>query len=224
MSLILSGTDGLSDVDGTAATPAIRGTDANTGIFFGTDIIGFSEGGVEAMRINASGNLQTIATIGVGNATPSTSGAGITFPSGDTHYSSNANTLDDYEEGTWPPAFTTSGGGFSTTYTIQSGTYVKVGRLVTVWLNMVVGTKSASGSGYLQLTGLPFPIATGISEFGGSVGMSYLWSSNPCICIQPSSGTSTAVLNYTFTNSNCIGADIASGCYFRATITYQSDA
>jgi hypothetical protein len=56
MSLILSGTDGLSDVDGSAATPAIRGTDANTGIFFGTDIIGFSEGGVEAMRIDANGN------------------------------------------------------------------------------------------------------------------------------------------------------------------------
>jgi hypothetical protein len=57
MSLILSGTDGLSEVDGTAATPAIRGTDANTGIFFGTDIIGFSEGGVEAMRIDSSGNV-----------------------------------------------------------------------------------------------------------------------------------------------------------------------
>jgi hypothetical protein len=64
MSLILSGTDGLSDVDGSAATPAIRGTDANTGIFFGTDIIGFSEGGVEAMRINASGD------IGIGTASP----------------------------------------------------------------------------------------------------------------------------------------------------------
>jgi hypothetical protein len=60
MSLILSGTDGLSDVDGTAATPAIRGTDANTGIFFGTDIIGFSEGGVEAARINSSGQFDLV--------------------------------------------------------------------------------------------------------------------------------------------------------------------
>ena len=59
MTLILSGTDGLSDVDGTAATPALRGTDANTGIFFGTDIIGFSEGGVEAARFNASGVFTT---------------------------------------------------------------------------------------------------------------------------------------------------------------------
>jgi hypothetical protein len=59
MTLILSGTDGLSDVDGSAATPAIRGTDANTGIFFpAADTIAFSEGGVEAMRLDSSGNLQ----------------------------------------------------------------------------------------------------------------------------------------------------------------------
>jgi hypothetical protein len=63
MTLILSGTDGLSDIDGSAAAPAIRGTDANTGIFFGTDIIGFSEGGVEAMRINASGNVEVVGTL-----------------------------------------------------------------------------------------------------------------------------------------------------------------
>ena len=59
MTLILSGTDGLSDVDGSAATPAIRGTDANTGIFFpAADTIAFSEGGVESMRLDSSGNLQ----------------------------------------------------------------------------------------------------------------------------------------------------------------------
>jgi hypothetical protein len=58
MTLILSGTDGLSDIDGSAATPAIRGTDANTGIFFpAADTIGFAEGGTEVMRINSSGNV-----------------------------------------------------------------------------------------------------------------------------------------------------------------------
>jgi len=65
MSLILSGTDGLSDVDGSAATPAIRGTDTNTGIFFpAADTIAFSEGGVEAARFDSAGNL------GVGTTSP----------------------------------------------------------------------------------------------------------------------------------------------------------
>jgi hypothetical protein len=65
MSLILNGTDGLSDVDGTAATPAIRGTDANTGIFFpAADTIAFSEGGAEVARFDANGRL------GVGTTSP----------------------------------------------------------------------------------------------------------------------------------------------------------
>lgn len=58
MSLILNGTTGISDVDGTAAAPALTGTDSNTGIFFpAADTIAFAEGGAEAMRIDSSGNV-----------------------------------------------------------------------------------------------------------------------------------------------------------------------
>lgn len=73
MSLILDGTNGLSDVDGSAATPAIRGTDTNTGIFFpAADTIAFAEGGTEVARIDSSGNL------GIGTATPTfSSGTGV---------------------------------------------------------------------------------------------------------------------------------------------------
>jgi len=58
MTLILSGTDGVSDIDGSAATPAIRGTDANTGIFFpAADTIGFATAGTEDMRIDSTGDV-----------------------------------------------------------------------------------------------------------------------------------------------------------------------
>jgi hypothetical protein len=58
MTLILSGTDGLSDIDGSVSTPAIRGTDANTGVYFpGADRLGFSTGGVQRGEFDASGNF-----------------------------------------------------------------------------------------------------------------------------------------------------------------------
>jgi hypothetical protein len=218
-SKIIIGAPGLSNLVEVAEIVGYQNsansTANNAGLAF--NVANTSGALTERARFNSTGALV------FAGGTTTADGIGITFPATQSA-SSDANTLDDYEEGTWTPAITTSGGGFSTTYNTQLGTYVKVGRLVTVWLNIIVGTKSASGSGYLQLTGLPFNIASGISEFGGSVGMSYLWSSNPCICIQPSAGTSTVILNYTFTNNNCSGTDITSGSYFRATVTYQSNA
>jgi hypothetical protein len=90
------------------------------------------------------------STIGVGGATAAASGAGITFPATQSA-SSDANTLDDYEEGTWTPAFNGSG---AITYTSQTGTYTKIGRQVTCVFFLQVNTSSRTGVG--GITGLPF--------------------------------------------------------------------
>jgi len=87
---------------------------------------------------NVSQTLTTpivTTTIGVGNATPSASGSGITFPATQSA-SSDANTLDDYEEGTWTPVLTPTAG----TITSQScfGSYIKIGKQVTLTFKAVI--------------------------------------------------------------------------------------
>jgi hypothetical protein len=67
------------------------------------------------------------STVGVGGATPANTGAGITFPATQSA-SSDANTLDDYEEGTW--TVTLSGSISGSTTNGFSGFYTKIGNLV----------------------------------------------------------------------------------------------
>jgi hypothetical protein len=69
MPVVINGSTGISGTDGSAATPAIQGTDTNTGIFFpAADTIAFAEGGSEVMRIDSSGNLTVTGTVTSGGA------------------------------------------------------------------------------------------------------------------------------------------------------------
>lgn len=79
---------------------------------------------------------------------------GIQFPASQSA-SSNANTLDDYEEGTWTPVFTATGGNPTVTYSKQEGRYVKVGKMVLVQFDLRWTAKSG-GSGTVFIGGLPF--------------------------------------------------------------------
>ena len=92
-------------------------------------------------------------TIGVGAATASASGSGITFPATQSE-STNANTLDDYEEGTWTPSVTSLGGTITTVGAV-SGKYTKIGRVVVVNYDVAVTTQG-TGASALQIAGLPF--------------------------------------------------------------------
>ena len=68
MSVVINGTAGISGVNGSAATPAIQGGDADTGIFFGTDTASISTGGLSRLVVDSDGTLR-IAT-GSGWASP----------------------------------------------------------------------------------------------------------------------------------------------------------
>lgn len=83
-------------------------------------------------------------------------GTGITFPAIQAN-SSDANTLDDYEEGTWTP---TQGAGLTVVGAFSStGTYTKVGRQVTVHGRVSGATSVAVTAAGAVCAGLPFAVA-----------------------------------------------------------------
>ena len=108
-------------------------------------------------------------TIGVGGATAAASGAGITFPASQSA-SSDANTLDDYEEGTFTPTIrggTTAG---TASYNRQSGIYTKIGNRV--FFTIALTWSSGTGTGALAIGGLPF------TQDGGGFDIPYAVSEN----------------------------------------------
>jgi hypothetical protein len=87
---------------------------------------------------------------------------GITFPATAVP-SADANTLDDYEEGTWTPvinSFTVNSGTFTGT-----GKYTKIGNLVTVRMIQTGGNISWTG-GSSHISGLPFAPDEGLGGAG----------------------------------------------------------
>lgn len=115
--------------------------------------------------VNVSSNLQFSSGFTMrsptftGQATIPTinlTGGQIVFPATQ-NTSSNANTLDDYEEGTFSLSY--SGGGSSPTIVSQNNSYVKVGKMVTVSISVQINLGSTSTT-LGTLSGFPFAFAT----------------------------------------------------------------
>jgi hypothetical protein len=102
----------------------------------------------------------------------SATGTGITFPATQSA-SSDANTLDDYEEGTFTPTLTDGTYNVST-YSQRTGNYVKVGNIITVVIEITVSNKGSVSSS-LRITGLPF--TTSKNGFQGAGLAQTSWSS-----------------------------------------------
>jgi hypothetical protein len=92
----------------------------------------------------------------VSGTTPSLNG--ITFPATQVA-SADANTLDDYEEGTWTPVYRGDVTAGTFTYLAQTGRYTKIGNTVVVHCGLFDISESSAASGYIQITGLPFTAA-----------------------------------------------------------------
>jgi hypothetical protein len=201
MTLILNGTDN------SATTPAVTGTDTDTGVYYpAANQVALATNGTQRLMLDSSGAvfllnnsylsfgnngyirgditdslaLQAGASTTVGfqirnsgnsnamlsmrgsggyslaleGATPA-AGIGITFPA-TANLSSNANTLDDYEEGTFTPTLGGSGSDpTGVTYVAQAATYTRVGNMVTVFA-YIAWTTYTGGSNNIQIKGLPF--------------------------------------------------------------------
>lgn len=143
--------------------------------------------------------------IGLGSAVPS-SGIGITFPAAQSA-SSDANTLDDYEEGTWTPV---DGSGASLSFTSVSGTYIKIGRTVTCLFDLtypstangsqaVIGGLPFSGTRGSMITSYSFTLTfVPLGDIGGTLCNLYGKASNP----------GSAVLNSDMSTKRILGTMI----------------
>ena len=154
--------------DAGTTTATIRNTygstDSNALLQIQSGILTFGTGTsyTERARIPSTGGIQSVNSISVGNATPTTSGAGITFPATQSA-SSNANTLDDYEEGTWTPV-DNSGAGLS--FTTTDGFYTKIGNVV--YISCSVTFPSTANSSAIKIGGLPFTVKDGANNIGAA--------------------------------------------------------
>jgi hypothetical protein len=201
---MLNASTGTGNTDG-AFIGVEGGTTALRVVNQENDVISFSTNGLanERMRIDASGRVL------VGLTSANTSGAnfqvssGVTFPATQSA-SSNANTLDDYEEGTWTPA-----GGSLTNNT--TATYTKIGRFV--YVNFDVTFPGGGAATQAQISGLPFTSLT--PGGGGSIGITG-YTTPITLNVERSN---TFIVFATFGNAAILYSDL-NGLRFIATATY----
>ncbi len=169
--------------------------------------IQFFTNATERLRIPAAGGVQAVTTISVGNATPANTGAGITFPATQSA-SSDANTLDDYEEGTWSPTITPQFGSF-TTVSFSGGIYTKIGNIVTC-SGQINTTTVGSASGSINVT---FPFSASNTSYSGN-GAEIAVAGFACF-VYPGSTSALSVKKYD--NTTAIGG----GHQIVISITYR---
>jgi len=161
-------------------------------------------------------------SVALNGAVPQT-GTGITFPATQSA-SSDANTLDDYEEGTWTPATV----NYTGSLTFVRGSYIKIGRLVSIQLQCSTSDDSTS-SGNFSITGLPFLSQNTTSAYSTFATFIYNNPNGTAISggqINPNSTSIRMIKKTSATSptwSDWIGSDVNVG-EINMTFTYESNA
>ena len=181
-----------------------------------TNAIQFYNGGFNKAK---GAQSATISANGLGLGTAvAASGVGVAFPATQSA-SSDANTLDDYEEGAWTPIV-----GGNATYTNQVGTYTKVGNRVAITGHLTILSIGTGSTG--TISGLPFThVSNGLIDtvsFGYFGGLS---TSLTFLTAYISSNAATITFAGTSTAQATIGNAIAvmtSGTDLYFSATYQT--
>jgi hypothetical protein len=136
-------------------------------------------------------NIDTINLTGGQIAFPSTQAA-----------SAGANTLDDYEEGTFTTTIITSGTAPTTlTYTTQLGIYTKVGRMVNVSIGAIINAFTlGAGTGNISLTTLPFASSSASTAVLACYTIGVDWPAASYV-IGYVGGSATTVVPYSITDN-----------------------
>ena len=232
---------GYSLTTGTGNT-FIGGANTSSGYFVtsgsNNTILGGFTGNQDSLDIRTASNYAVISdgagnrqitmkegqTLALDSAVPN-SGTGITFPATQSA-SSNANTLDDYEEGTWTPVIggTTSESGQS--YSGQTGNYTKVGRLVTVNFRVAL-TAKGTVAGEICVKGLPFAVQNSITFGAGVTYYNNMGANFNYLFFSPNSTFTRAVLQGTKTAGitvyDLVTSDITDTTQFNGSFTYFVD-
>ena len=122
--------------------------------------IKFQSNAVEKASIDQDGNVVAAGTISSTGDTTITNGdivfatAGKGICLGVTS-NTDANTLEDYEEGTWTPTIRDLAGNLAT-LDVAQGSYTKIGRWVQINFNIRLTSKGSMTGNYVLLGGIPF--------------------------------------------------------------------
>ena len=170
---------GTFAVENIAAVPALTlaGTISGAGQNLNNIIIG--------AVTPLAGSFTTVGASGLISA----NGGQIAFPATEAA-SAGANTLDDYEEGTFTPGLTFGGGSTGMTFGSQVGSYTKIGNMVTFTLRVTLTAKGSS-TGAAVITALPFTV--GGRNHPASVWMSAITFANIPLALVNTGATTIAL-------------------------------